>query len=117
MIQVKRRSGDENRRAEIALESGAGRLQIWLLLASSYAAMGFFPGFAPGRFFRFFSGSEFAAFSRGPPGLVDLAAAGNSQAMCRNVFRDRRTGGNVCAIADTDRSNENRIGRTSSKPI
>src|SRR5690348_3000634 len=99
MIPVKGGSGDKNRRAERALESRASRLQIFLLLAPSCAATGFFPFAAPGRFFRSFSGSKFAAFSCGPPGFVDLAAAGNSQATRRNVFRDRRTGGNVRAIA------------------
>src|SRR6266571_4639038 len=82
---------------------------MWLLLASSCSATRFFPVVVPGRFSRFFSGSEFAAFSCGPAGFVDLADARDSQAMRRNVFRDRRTSGHVRVIADAYRSDENGI--------
>ena len=52
------------------------------------------------RFVRFLCGRQFAPLSRGPAGLVDLAAARDSQSVGRNIFRDRRTRGDVRAIAD-----------------
>src|SRR5882672_5256262 len=52
---------------------------------------------------------HFAAFFGGPPGFGGLAAAREAEGIRRNVLRNRGTGGNVGAVADFYRRNENGI--------
>src|SRR5882724_12859164 len=56
-----------------------------------------------------FRGGDFAAFARSPSRFVDLPAAGDAQAVRRNIFRDCGTGGDVGAIADAKRGHECRV--------
>src|SRR5260370_22644978 len=61
------------------------------------------------RLLRLLGGGQFTALFGGPPGFVDLAAAGNAEALSWNVIGDRRTCGDVRAVADADRSDQHRI--------
>src|SRR5260370_42452657 len=60
-------------------------------------------------FARLLRGGHFAAFAGSPARLVDLTAAGNAQAVGRNIFRDGGTGGDVGAVADAHRGDQCRI--------
>ncbi len=72
-------------------------------------AAGFFLSCVTRGLFRLLHGAEFAAFFGGPAGLVDLAAAGDPEAVRRDIFRDGRAGGDVRVIADAQRRDEDRI--------
>src|SRR6266851_5819836 len=70
----------------------------------SFALFRSTPRFAPGGaargFLRLFGGGQFAALLCRPARFVDLAAAGDSQSIGGDIFRDGRTCGDVRAITD-----------------
>src|SRR6267143_6111247 len=64
-------------------------------------------------FFRLFSwfifGRQFAAFFRGPAGLIGLTAARDPQSVRGDIFCDCRTRRDVCPIADSNGCDQRRI--------
>src|SRR5258708_7422345 len=60
-------------------------------------------------FLWFLGGGQLAAFFCGPAGLVDLAAAGDSQSIRRYVFRDGRTRGDVRTVPNAHGRDEGSI--------
>src|SRR5260370_13791170 len=54
-------------------------------------------------------GGQFAAFFCGPARFVDLATAGDSQSIGGDIFRNCRTRGDVCAIANAHGRDEGSI--------
>src|SRR6267378_2914169 len=54
-------------------------------------------------------GRQFAAFFRGPAGLIGLAAARDPQSVRGDIFCDCRTRRDVCPIADSNGCDQRRI--------
>src|SRR5438034_748465 len=73
-----------------------------------FSAAGFFACVARGLSRRLLSG-KFAAFPGRPTGLIDLAAAADSQAVVGHVFGDGRARGDISVVPDVHRGHENRI--------